>query len=405
MAFQFKKFKATKPVPRLVDPSKGTYEAFFIVYDLTGKKHVFRYSKGVNSRPKSDRVYQAKAMADVLWEALSKGWNPLEEKYPRFEEEVTAHQLMTFPEALKYAADVKRRELSKYSMYDYDGCARFISAAARKTGHDASVITAIKKGDIRELIGQAKEDNGWSNKARNKYLTILRSLLGVLAEEDIIEFNPAGRIKMEREEETIGYRRLTNDEKERVATHLLEHAPDFFEYLMFIYDDGVRRTETLQIRVSDVNLGREEVRIRADVAKTNRERIIPITSTIKDILLGRQVWALPGEYFLFSSNNFRPGPTPYHPNTPTNWWRKLVQAPAASGGLGIDCKMYSLKHKGADDKIEAGIELDVLKTLYGHRSSQMTEIYARAVREKYKQKLINNTPSFAKVISLGRKSG
>jgi site-specific recombinase XerD len=89
----------------------------------------------------------------------------------------------------------------------------------------------------------------------------------------------------------------------------------------------------------------------------------------------------------------------YHPNTPTHWWKQMV-----IDGLGIDCKMYSLKHKGADDKIEAGIELDALRNLYGHKSKQMTEIYARAVKGKYKQNIIDQAPVFAKVVKMNRKA-
>lgn len=403
MAFQFKNFRATRPVVRLRNPDARIYEVFFIVYDPAGHRHNMRYSKGINSRPPSDRIHEARAMADVLWEALSKGWNPLVNKFPKFEKEIPFAQNLTLPSALSYAADIKRKTLSKYSMYDYDGCVRFMTAAARKCQLDQTLITSIKKPDIRNLIAQAKEDNNWSNKARNKYLTILRALLGVMEEQDILDYNPAGKIKMEREEETIGYRRLTDHEKELVAAHLLLHAPAFFDYLMFIYDDGVRRTETLQIKVGDINLVRDEIRIRADVAKTNKERIIPITPTIREVLMNREIWKLPADQYLFSSNGFLPGPVPYHPNTPTSWWKRLVQNPVDAGGLGIDCKMYSLKHKGADDKIEAGIDLDVLKTLYGHRSTQMTEIYARAIREKYKKKIIDNAPAFAKIVGMHKK--
>jgi integrase len=152
------------------------------------------------------------------------------------------------------------------------------------------------------------------------------------------------------------------------------------------------------LQVRDVNMIRREIRIRPEVAKTNNARTVPITSAIMAILEARDIYNLPPDYYIFSSNNFKPGTEPYHPNTPTNWWRKLVII-----GLGIDCKMYSLKHKGADDKIESGISLEVLRSLYGHKSYQMTEIYAKAVREKHKQQIIDNSPAFAKVVQMKRK--
>lgn len=392
MAFQFKDFRATKPVVRLI--GLNTYEVFFVVYDSAGKKHNRRYKAGINSLPPGERLQQAKAAADILWEALQKKWNPLTDKYPELDKPEVRHVL--FADALDIAIDHKRKILSKYSMYDYEGCVRFIKTAAKATGHYFARVEDLEKKDIRILINEAKVSNNWSSQARNKYLSIFRALLSVLVdEEEIMKFNPAKGIKDEPIEESIGYKRLTDAEKETIASHLLQVAPDFFDYLMFIYDDGIRRKETLFLEVRDFNLTTREIMIRPEVAKTNKARIVPITDTILQILLQRQIWNYPSNYFLFSNDKFRPGPVAYHPNTPTNWWRDFVIK-----GLNIDCKMYSLKHRGADDKINNNIDLDVLRTLYGHKSKQMTEVYAKAVKGQYKQKIIDNAPEFAKVVQM-----
>jgi integrase len=404
MSYQFKNFRATKPVARLIDSNAGTYEAFFIVYDMSGKKIPCRFSKGINNLPRNERIHQARAKAYVLWEALQKGWNPLKEKYPNWLKDETAAPL-SFSQALQVAMDLKRPALSKYSVYDYEGCVRFMNEAARDNGHHDTDIQKIERRDIRMIIATAKELNEWSSNARNKYLTILKALLSVLVDEDRLKYNPAHGIKNEVSTPGNGYKRLTDEQKEKIAIHLLDKAPDYFEYLMFIYQSGIRRKELLMIKLSDINLQRRQITIRPEVAKTNRERTVPITDDLFEILIRRQVFQLPQSYFLFSSDKFMPGEKPYHPNTPTLWWRKLVQDPVDNGGLGIDCKMYSLKHKGADDKIEAGMDLDVLRTLYGHRSKQMTEIYARAVRDRYEQQIIVQSPVFAKVVQLNKKMG
>jgi len=403
MAYQFKNFTATKPVPRLIDSNKGTYEAFFIVYDAAGNKTPFRFSKGINNLPPNERIHQARAKAYVLWEALQKGWNPLKEKYPNFIKEVTAAPLL-FSQALDMAFEIKKASLSKYSVYDYEGCVRFIKEAARETGHLTTDIQKIERRDIRSIIATAKEENEWSPNARNKYLTILKALLSVLVDEDRLKYNPAHGIKNEVSTPGEGYKRLTDEQKETIATRLLEREMDYFEYLMFIYQSGIRRKELLMVQIRDINLQRREITIRPEVAKTNRERKVPITDDLYEILLRRQVFQLHGSWYLFSNEKFAPGEKPYHPNTPTLWWKKLVQDPVEKGGLGIDCKMYSLKHKGADDKIEAGMDLDVLRTLYGHRSKQMTEIYARAVRDRYAQQIIVQSPVFAKVVQMKREA-
>lgn len=402
MASQFNGFRATRPVARLIDAGKVLYEVFFIVYDGANIKHVKRFKAGINSLPVAQRKAQARAHAEVLWEAMHNGWHPLHQKYPQFKEGGEAKRAMHFDEALSYAVEQKRKVLSRYSMYDYDGCVRFIKKAALATGHKFNLIADIKRRDIKLILNEAMDMNNWSCKTRNKHLAILRSLLTVLEDDEFIEFNPAKKIKDLPVGETIGYATVTDNEKNRIADHLLLNAPDFFEYLMMIYDDGIRRKETLLLQVRDFNLARAEITIRAEVAKTNCERVVPITQTIMQILLRRQIWTLPPNWYVFSNNKFQPGPVAFHPNTPTNWWRTMVIDKKT--GLGIDCKMYSLKHRGADDKILSGVDLDALRNLYGHKSKQMTEGYARAVKGKYKQEIIDKAPVFAKVIEMKKKA-
>lgn len=398
MAYQFNGFKATKPVVRFKDSSKKIFEAFFIVYSGS-KKLFFRYSDGVNSLPEKERERAAKIQADLLWERLQNSWDPRQQQVPFFDEK-KADTVIGFSDALQLALDIKTPNLSKFSAPDYKGAVRFIKKAAKETGILHADVRKLERKDMRLLIATAKEQNEWSNKARNKYLTILKSLLSVLEDEDMIAYNPAHRIKNEPEEETLGYRVPEDDELGKIILELAEKAPAFLEYVTFIYMDGVRRKELLGIEIGDININRREITIRAEVAKTNRERKVPIPDELMEILLQREVYSLPKNWYLFSSDDFRSGPEPYHPNTPTRWWKMYI-----IDGLGIDCKMYSMKHRGGDDKIRAGIELDVLKTLYGHKSKRMTEGYAKAVRDHYKENLIEKSPSLAQVINIKKKTG
>lgn len=396
MAYQFTGFRATKPVVRLIDIDKNVYEVFFILYDCAGKRHTQRFKRGINCLPKGQRENQARAMASVLWDELRSGWNPLEHKYPPDRRTASPEPVkMTFHEAIDYALKRKITQLSKYSIYDYSGAVRFMKSAAALEGISNKYIDQFDRRDIRLLMARAKEKNKWSANARNKYLTILKSLLSVLEEEELIKINPAYRIKNEPVNEGLGYKRLSDQQKEDIAIKLMGAAPDFFDFLMFIYQAGIRRSELLQIRIGDINMQLRSITIRGEVAKTNRARRVPIASDMLDILVRRDIGALPAVWFLFSNNKFAPGEKCYHPNVPTYWWKDLV-----IDGMGIDCKMYSLKHKGADDKILAGLDIDALRTLYGHKSKQMTEIYAREVKNKYSQQIIDYAPSFAKVIAM-----
>lgn len=393
MTHCFKGFRATKPVTRLLPNNR--YQAFFVVYDKDGSKHQCRYSTGINHLPVRERKLEAQALADTLWDALRKGWNPLVDKYPKFEEHLAEMSEMYFCDALDRGLALKIPYISKATRYEYEGTVRFMKTAARAAGLDGIDVAQIERKDIRLLIATAKEQRNWSNKSRNKYLEHLKSILSALVDEEILKFNPAHGIKAEPEEATIGYKRLTDLEQQLIASHILDKNPAFFEYIMFIYQCGIRRKELCMVQVKDVNILRRQVTIRPEVAKTNSERIVPLADDVYQVLINRSIATLPKDWYVFSADGFKAGAKPFHPNTPTSYWRRLVQE-----DLGIDCKMYSLKHKGADDKIYAGIDLDVLRTLYGHRSKQMTEVYAQAVRAQYAKTIMQQSPSFAKVIPI-----
>lgn len=396
MTHQFKGFRATRPVARLL--SNDRYQAFFVVYDADNKKHQCRFSTGINHLPVKERKLEAQALADTLWDALRRGWNPLASKFPKFDEHYVDTSEITFEMALDRGLSLKQPYISKATLYDYQGTIRFIKKAARSLGLQATDISQIQRRDIRQIVAEAKQQRGWSNKSRNKYLEHLKSILSALVDDELIPFNPAHGIKSEPEESTIGYKRLTDAEQQTIAAHILDKDPAFFDYIMFIYQCGIRRKELCMLQVKDVNIMRRQLTIRPEVAKTNAERIVHLADDVYQVMMERSIATLPREWYVFSSDNFTPGPTPFHPNTPTNRWRKLVQQ-----DLGIDCKMYSLKHKGADDKIYAGISLDVLRTLYGHRSQQMTEVYARAVQQQYAKTIMEQSPAFAKVVPIGKR--
>lgn len=396
MQFPFKGFKATKPVARICNPSKKFYEVFFLVY--VGKEKISkRFKKGINDqRTPGQRKAYAEADAYKLWEALQMGWNPLEVPYPIFAEEANRQRVMTLNEAIDLCLAEKRKSLEKGSHYNYKSTAEAIKKTAIKTGYAEKRITEIERKDIRVIIAEAKEQYDWSAKARNQYLGILKSLLTVLIDKDILIINPAHKIKKEKQPERTTYKRVSEEDRNRIARHLSSHAPQFMDFLCFVYDTGIRPKELHLIQTRDINLTKREIRVRAEVAKTDKERMVPITDDMLTILINRDVNNLPADWFLFSSSKFNPGPVAYWPSAGRRWWKKLVQE-----GLGIDAKLYGLKHTGGDAKLLAGIDTRTLKSLYGHSSEQMTEKYLEELQEIHKQKIIANAPSFsAKVVQM-----
>lgn len=74
-------------------------------------------------------------------------------------------------------------------------------------------------------------------------------------------------------------------------------------------------------------------------------------------------------------NWFKPNRYHIKADTPNKQWKKLIK-----DGLGIDKSLYSAKHKGADDKLEAGMDLKTICDVFGHSDTKMTERYARKAK-------------------------
>ena len=52
------------------------------------------------------------------------------------------------------------------------------------------------------------------------------------------------------------------------------------------------------------------------------------------------------------------------------------------------------KHAGTDTKMLAGVGLESLQELYGHTSKVTTAIYAKKVKEVYRQEIIDKSREF-----------
>ena len=76
-------------------------------------------------------------------------------------------------------------------------------------------------------------------------------------------------------------------------------------------------------------------------------------------------------------------------NVAGNLWRENVK-----GILKIDKKMYGLKHKGANDKEDNGMNIETVKQIFGHSSEKITQIYATKHQEREFEKARAMMPKF-----------
>lgn len=182
---------------------------------------------------------------------------------------------------------------------------------------------------------------------------------------------------------------LTSEEIERIVPALVAYNPRFYLYCKFIPYEFIRPAHVARLRGGDINYSTCEITMRAETTKSKRNIVKQLLSPMRDLLLQLQCDQVPGNHYLFANKQFEPGPRLY----PTlsvraaEAWKEIV-----IDGLGIDKKMYALKHTSAQYFVNNNANLDVyfLRQQMEHTSAAMTETYLQKnVRKRVKDKDIN----------------
>jgi len=145
--------------------------------------------------------------------------------------------------------------------------------------------------------------------------------------------------------------------------------------LMFAlaYYGALRREELVGLRVSDFDVARRLVTIRAETSKGSRSRVVcyaaALTPALAVYLNSRRVLDMrPGPMFLSESDR--------NPRQPlTKWtWSKTVERLARQAGVD-GFSTHTLRHLRLTHLARSGWRLHDIATYAGHRSIQTTSLY------------------------------
>jgi len=382
--------KSTFTTPKVCKPANGQW---YVHTRYNGKQ--IRFKKGINYiNDLAKREIEAQALCKAIHIKLKSGWNP---NIPDIE--FTQPDYTIF-QALHFALDKKKPNISPKTYSGYSGTVNFICAALTSLGLKAMPVAEIKRAHIKLTLEAAAKKRKWTNKAYNKHLNHLKAVLSELIQWDVIEHNPAHQIKNLPVEETEANIPATPKQHKKIKETLENQHPDFYKFILTIFHTGMRPAEILQIKISMVDLFKQQIILPKEITKTQRKRIVPINNHLLQFFISMHLDKFPADYFIFGSHrtagkgntskeDFIPGPTALKRDTATKRWHKIVKV-----GLGFEVNLYSNKHAGADAKILAGMPLDVLRELYGHTSKLMTEKYARKVKDVYRKQIMENSPEY-----------
>ena len=177
---------------------------------------------------------------------------------------------------------------------------------------------------------------------------------------------------------------LTEQEAEKVLSSFWEGDPFYTRnrtIVVFALNTGLRVSELTGLNVGDVVNGRirKELKVRKEVAKGRRERIIPLNEkareSIRDLLdFNEKCGYSQGDNDpLFVSKQRKR----LSPRQVENVIKQLKK----DSEIDVDMTPHTLRHSFATRLRKKGVDLRVIQTLLGHKKLATTEIYTGVDRE------------------------
>jgi len=229
-----------------------------------------------------DRQNLTKILIENELHNLQKGYNPITNKFHNPPEEDTNSDIVSpktkFCEALRKAQSTLNLEcFTKYNM-------KFIVEKICNTAGDVVVdgqaidkidIYCIKKRHIRALMNKLAENNHWSAYSWNNYRSYLMMLYKELSEYDAVESNiprDISKRKIIKKVRTI----LSDEERKKVREYLQKNNPRFWLFLNMFFHSGARISEFFRLKLGDINLKKQIIKVTIKKGRQYAEIIKPI---------------------------------------------------------------------------------------------------------------------------------
>jgi integrase/recombinase XerD len=141
--------------------------------------------------------------------------------------------------------------------------------------------------------------------------------------------------------------------------------------LSLIYACGLRRSELLELRLTDIMFERKLLLIRQ--SKGNKDRVVPLSQKLQG-QLEEYIKSYRPQHYLFEGQNGGK-------YSETSLAKVLKNALMETGNQKA-VSLHWLRHSYATHLLESGTDLRYIQELLGHKSSRTTEIYTHVSQKK-----------------------
>jgi len=245
-----------------------------------------------------------------------------------------------------------------------------------------SDLNSVTSKNITDFFAKQRED-GLTSTSVSRYASSVRGFFAYLKQQGYIKENPTSNLsatKLSRNLPSV----LSFDEIERILskpkskTNLGLRDKAILEVL---YSSGLRVSELINLKISDLFLEDEVIRV---IGKGSKQRIIPIGSSARIWLKEYLIRIRPLLQKRMKSENLVFLNSKGSKLSRMAIW-KIVKKYCADAGIDKEVHPHTFRHSFATHLLEGGADLRAVQEMLGHSDISTTQIYTHIDREYVKQ--------------------
>lgn len=150
--------------------------------------------------------------------------------------------------------------------------------------------------------------------------------------------------------------------------------------LSLFYGCGLRSSEGIRLDLNDILFERKLIHVRR--TKNRRDRLVPMTETVKNDLQNYLLYSRPYLHKKQTGNHFLVSRRGHRPNGDGLRYRLLKLVETANIEMsGRAIGLHSLRHSIATHFLQKGMKLEDIRQFLGHLSLESTQIYTHIAHE------------------------
>lgn len=349
--------------------NKGNWRIEYYIADPTSRKPQLK-RKQIRVKPMAntrERERYSKRMCYELNRKLEAGWNPIiEQEAPR--------SLTLLKDTIKrylnnIEKQVKAGALREDTLRAYTSYLKNLETFLLERGQQDIFCLKFDRTVVGDFLDYIFYDRDNSPRTYNNYLSFLQLFCRALIRKGHLKANPAEAFEKKKKGEKKRSIIADKDLKQ-IFEDLEENDFHFSVACGGMYFELLRRTEMSKMLVNDVNLKERYILVREEVSKNHKTCTVTILEEFIPFLIKHLAGAANSDY-LFSANNFKPGPVRTTPKSFSDRWTKWKRILKWKKSY----HLYSLKDTGITNLLKAGVPALHVRDHARHHDISMTQQY------------------------------